>query len=727
MYPDPFPQPPPRLPPYTPSYPLGPTAEPHQQDGLHYNPYRGMDGTSPPYPGFPSPHSGQMEPLSRRLVPWADVSTVAEPLQYTPPPPPGPPPSRVRSDFPAARSPPPDAASERPSRSNLVPWTEVSPDAEPLQIGGRAGPPPPPPGLPPPHLRRDQPQLCPAVSWRDIDSESQQRESHISAPLLSISSDAQPVNGRESHISAPLLSISSDAQAVNGRESHISAPLLSISSDAQPVNGRESHISAPLLSISSDAQPVNGRESHISAPLLSISSDAQPVNGRESHISAPLLSISSDAQPVNGRESHISAPLLSISSDAQPVNGRESHISAPLLSISSDAQPVNGRDGHVPYPFLPIPSRRSLSSDAQPVGERESYTPRALVPTVPMEAFSSDAPCVPSRQEEKPPPPSIPPKGFHLSAHLSGVPSWFEEDEVSLGDSNLSPSSSLARTAVFLSGEEDAMTSYSGMYAEGDAELDDDLLEASFAELFNTFLFPCFGCGQEKDCGSEFSIAQMYKQKPRCHACVKTKRPSKQPVKIPPSFKRCSRHKGWVPVERGFQVNKGTSVCDQCIQKREYSGQEMVNAKKRRPEKGACRVRDVSEVYGMPYTIPLETFQQAGVAKTLKDFVTEKDVEAADWLYTVGGQGNPVEGIGFTLRPKGMGGVGGEEPKQNGDGVEGEDDGHRFIFGSYIKSSEVLKKRAYPHRRAFIWMNRVPKKYKVAAKADAKKADIPPK
>lgn len=70
-------------------------------------------------------------------------------------------------------------------------------------------------------------------------------------------------------------------------------------------------------------------------------------------------------------------------------------------------------------------------------------------------------------------------------------------------------------------------------------------------------------------------------------------------------------------------------MCKDCQEIKEAKRKELENIAKRRPEDGACRVKDVQKRYGHLCEIPLAAYIEAGVADSLKDWVTEEDVERA--------------------------------------------------------------------------------------------------
>ena len=69
--------------------------------------------------------------------------------------------------------------------------------------------------------------------------------------------------------------------------------------------------------------------------------------------------------------------------------------------------------------------------------------------------------------------------------------------------------------------------------------------------------------------------------------------------------------------------------CKDCSYKKHWREAERANEAARTPAAGACRVRDVQHRYGHLCEIPIQAYNEAGVASSWNDYVTDKDVQAA--------------------------------------------------------------------------------------------------
>lgn len=125
---------------------------------------------------------------------------------------------------------------------------------------------------------------------------------------------------------------------------------------------------------------------------------------------------------------------------------------------------------------------------------------------------------------------------------------------------------------------------------------------------------------------SAFSKTQMRQERPRCRDCVAGKIAASHEA-LGHLCTRC----GWLPA--GLFPPSPRGLCTACqsraISDRSARDSMAANIAARTVARGACRVRDVKKRYGHLCEIPLQAYQEAGVAEGRNDLVTEADVQAA--------------------------------------------------------------------------------------------------
>ena len=140
----------------------------------------------------------------------------------------------------------------------------------------------------------------------------------------------------------------------------------------------------------------------------------------------------------------------------------------------------------------------------------------------------------------------------------------------------------------------------------------------------------------------DFSNAQLRKKDaPRCRLCVNCNMPTviPSPCSDKGDWRRCRNCKLRQSTDRFDDKEDGKNeYCKACVRERQWKREERTNKMQRRSSyAGACRVQDVQSVYGHSFQIPLAAYQEAGVASSPTDYVTEKDVQrASDALFARG-------------------------------------------------------------------------------------------